>query len=176
MELKLFFFHLSVWIMHFTKYIWGCPTTGTWPAHGNTDVAVIKSSLSAWKRCRSYPQPPPYSPSSQVISPQMGSAVPIHCQKHWTSNTAARGHVASFIHEASSPACAGRKGESFCYPSWERRRLRETTCTFNFLGSPVICFFPYWNSSLFPQRGYLAIAREGKFLFKQGLSERWHRS
>lgn len=70
----------------------------------------------------------------------MGSAVPSDCQKHWTSNTAARGLVASFIHEASSPACAGKEGESFCYPSWERHRLRDTTCTSNFLCQPWYVF------------------------------------
>lgn len=70
----------------------------------------------------------------------MGSAVPSDCQKHWTSKTAARGLVASFIHEASSPACAGKEGESFCYPSWERHRLRDTTCTSNFLCQPWYVF------------------------------------
>lgn len=99
----------------------------------------------------------------------MGSAVPVHCQKHWSSNTAARGHVVSFIHEASSPACAGKEGESFRYPSLERHHLHETTCTFNFLMSAVICFCPHWNSSPFQQRGYLALAREGKFFIQTGL-------
>lgn len=100
----------------------------------------------------------------------MGSAVPSDCQKRWTSTTAARGHVASFIHEASPPAPAGEEGEAFCEPSWEHRHPRDTTCTFHFLESAVICLHPYWNSSLFHREViWLFPARQA--LFKRGKSE-----
>lgn len=47
----------------------------------------------------------------------MGSAVLCDCQKQWTSNMAARGHIASFIHEDSSPPWAEEEGNHFVTPA-----------------------------------------------------------
>lgn len=80
----------------------------------------------------------------------MGSAVPIHCQKHWSSNTAARGHVASFIHEASSPpACAWERGGIILLPqlgtpspTWNNLYFQFSCVSYDMF-LPVLKFIPF---------------------------------
>lgn len=111
--------------------------------------------------------PIPYCWGSQIISLQMGSAVLCDCQKQWTSNMAARGHIASFIYEASSPSWAGGGGGSFCYPSWGHALQPVLSI---FLVSAVICFA---RIEIQPGlwRSHLSLAREDGSLLKLGMSE-----
>lgn len=105
----------------------------------------------------------------------MGSAVPCDCQEQWTSNIAARGHIASFIHEASSPACAGEEGGIILLPQLGTLSRMQYNLYFQFpcvscdMFLPVLKFIPFcggviWllpeRASFYSNRACLRVTQE----------------
>ncbi len=126
----------------------------------------------------------PYCWGSQVISLQMGSAVlSCRCQKQWTSNMAARGHIASCLYKASSPllsrgaeVCVSGDGGSFGYPAGDsvahalQPILSICLCQLWYV-LPILKFNSVYREAIW------LLPREDGSLFKLGMSvypaQRW---